>query len=412
MSFQPEIFANSMAGNVIGLGLLILPVLIFARIFGPFNSRLVLFVGAILLAFSIAWAYSVQYLRYFLPVLPIVYILAGYALVRSSEVAPASSVRRLGPALVRGLILIWMVASLPLFLSTFWNIPERLPYRVAFGLESREEFLSRTLRTYDAYAHIDQTYGKDARILAINDHVRLYSSGIVETHNGPYIRPLIRADSYEDAANEIKQRGFTHLLINRRNMPSHLESVAIVQRAFLDEYTSLEYAHNRRRGDNVEVYRILEDDERSGRETKPVAVELIENGGFEEVEGSTPSVWQPVGSPTLDTSGSRSHSGQAAVQASRESGYTQTVTIAPGQIYTLSHFSRSDEADSSVRLQINWLDQQGKSVDVSNQVFDAGEDWVQHELTSTAPQGSQTARIRVTAQAGTAWIDDYSFVER
>ncbi len=412
MTFQPEKFANAVAGNVIGLGLLILPVLLFGRIFGRFASRLILFVGIVLLAFSILWAFSAQYLRYFLPVLPLVYILGGYALVRVGEVAPATSIRGLGPALVRGLILIWMVASLPLFLSTFHLIPEKLPYKVAFGLESRKEFLSRTLPTYDAYAYIDQAYGKDARILAINDHVRLYSSGIVETNMGPYIRPLIQADSDEDAANEIEQRGFTHLLIDRKNMPPHLESAVIAQRAFLDDYTSLEYAHSRRGRDNVEVYRILSGDERSGRETKPVAVELIDNSGFEEVEGSTPTAWEPVGSPTLDTSGSSSHSGQAAIQASAKSGYTQTVPITPGQIYTLSQFSRSDEPDSSVRLQINWLDQRGKSVDVSNNVFTADEDWVQHELTSTAPQGAQTAKIRVTTQAGTAWIDDYSFVER
>jgi 4-amino-4-deoxy-L-arabinose transferase-like glycosyltransferase len=260
LTFRSEKFIEAAPGSVIGLGLLVLPVIMFGGVSGRFASRLVLFVGITLLAFSISWTYAVQYIRYFLPVLPLVYILAGYALARIGEFSPASSNRHmLGPVLIRGLVFIWIAASLPLFLASFWNIPERLPYKVAFGLESRQEYLSRTLQTYEAYQYVDQVYGNDAHIFT-TDEVRLYSSGVVETIYSPLARPLLLTSSYEDAADRIKRRGITHLLINRNQFPTHLESTAIYQRAFLNKYTSLEYAHN-----NVEVYRILSD-ERNGRE--------------------------------------------------------------------------------------------------------------------------------------------------
>jgi hypothetical protein len=267
MTFQGTSFAETHQMGMIGLGLLVLPVLIFGRIFGRSASRLVVFVGITLLVFSICWAYSVQYLRYFLIVLPLVYILAGYALVRIKDFSPASSIQGIVTALIYGLIWIWIVVSLLFYTSVVGNAP----YKVAFGLESRQEYLARTLSTYSAFEHIDQVYGKYAHILSLNDDGnRLYSSGIVEIPFSPPTDPLwdtlLHTSSYEGAANVLKQHGITHLLI-KDVAPSNIQSIPIVQKAFLDEYASLEYARN-----EVEVYRILRDDERSGRETKPVVV--------------------------------------------------------------------------------------------------------------------------------------------
>jgi hypothetical protein len=147
-----------------------------------------------------------------------------------------------------------------------------------------------------------------------------------------------------------------------------------------------------------------------GSDVRASATELMKNSGFEDRERAGRRAWQPFGKPLLDTSGAQSHSGRNAVQVSTESGYIQSIPITPGGIYVLSHYSRSDAPGSSARLQINWLDRRGKIIDVSMDVIDSTLAWTQQELSATAPGEATTALVFANAQAGSVWLDDYSFI--
>jgi hypothetical protein len=144
--------------------------------------------------------------------------------------------------------------------------------------------------------------------------------------------------------------------------------------------------------------------------TAPEAsAELVKNSGFEELERGDPRAWQSFGTPLLDTSGARSRSGSNAVEVSSESGYIQAVSITPGRTYALSHYSRSDTPESSVRVQVNWLDRRGKIIEVSMDILPALAYWTREELSARAPSRATTAMVFANAHTGQVWLDDYSF---
>jgi hypothetical protein len=126
---------------------------------------------------------------------------------------------------------------------------------VAFGLESRDEFLSRTLRTYDAYQLIDRTTPDGPiHILAIGDEYRLYTRGIVQTNTSPPMANVIRERDPNELRRLVREHGLTHLLINRRTARQRGNLPPITERSFLNANAKLEYDQK-----DVEVYRFRTD---------------------------------------------------------------------------------------------------------------------------------------------------------
>ncbi len=251
VTFNPTPFGEAMPGCVLGLGFVLLPLLAVGRPFPKYTPALV----ALVLAAGLTWAFTAQYLRYLLAALPLVYALAGYALANiSSRPWPFTTPCALGP-LVRLLTLAWVAIGLPLWLAKYSNIPDRIPYAVAFGAESREHYLSRILPTYDAYQFIAQVkQGYPVHIFSIGTADRLYAPGIVESPDSSPARPIIEASDGREAVRLMHDRGITHLLI-KRNLGS-TPDLLIAQRPFLSAYTHLEYTRK-----NISVYRLLEQDE-------------------------------------------------------------------------------------------------------------------------------------------------------
>ena len=401
MSFSSVKFTEAMPDTMIGLGLLVLPLIVFGR---P-RSRPLQFLIVLLVLFGLGWAYTAQILRYFFPALPLAYLVAGYALARTGRVSDHLLKSSRGSFLIRALVIVWILCNVPLYLSAFWNIPERLPYKVALGYETREAYLTRVLSGYHALDYMERTYpGDDIHIMMVGaQEVRLYSSALVETVNSPLVSSLLSATEADEAIRLARERGISHIMVNRTGMPGHLASLTIIQEDFLEKYTTLEYARA-----NVEIYRVLNEGEGNTRAVAAAPVELLKNSGFEADDKGVPAGWHAYGEPTIDRSGGQSRSGSGAVKVAAGSGYFQLVPVTSNRIYTLGHHARTDQPESAVRLQINWLDDQGKIIDVSIHVVNAGAEWKRNEFRVMAPPRAKTAAIYVNTQAGSAWFDDYS----
>lgn len=238
LTFQSERFYEGLPGGVIGLSLLILPLLALRR---PF-SRAATLLLALLVPFGILWIDNgYQYLRFALPGLPLVCLLAGYALAGLRRFASpgARTIRPLANIVSVALLLCWIAANLPLALPLYWNIPERVPLRVALGRESQDAYLARVIPSYNAYRAIERLHpGDTIHILAIFEEFRLYAPGIVEPLWSPVLPPLANETQ---ALAALREHGVTHLLINRPAVPASVRDLFLLQPAFLERYGELEY---------------------------------------------------------------------------------------------------------------------------------------------------------------------------
>jgi hypothetical protein len=86
------------------------------------------------------WWTQLRYLRYLLP-----YTVVGFVLLAAVAAPALISMRARYRPFVGFMLVALVVATFPSTLSAFWNIHERLPLRVALGLEPRLDYESRSL---------------------------------------------------------------------------------------------------------------------------------------------------------------------------------------------------------------------------------------------------------------------------
>ena len=153
------------------------------------------------------WAASVHQIRYLIPIFPFLAIWVGYVLgyFRSHR-------------LVFSLLLMLIVASLGFnvyhILKDFKVIS---PIHVVAGRESRNEFLDRMVPAYSMFQYINTSLPEHSRIFFI--YMKnpgylcdrsYYSDSVMESHTIEKI--LIGTTSPEQVYQQLKNRGFTHIL--------------------------------------------------------------------------------------------------------------------------------------------------------------------------------------------------------
>lgn len=401
MTFDAMKFAEAVPAGVLGAGLLALPLLVFYRRW----TKPIMLVTATLGLFAFTWTFTVQYLRYFFPALPLVSILAGGILTSLDDGSP-EWLTRTGVLFTRGVTAVWVLAALPLWIAMYWRIPERIPYGVAVGAESRPSYLSRTVASYDAYQKLNASHpASGVHVVAVGDEYRFYADGRVDSLvTSLALRPLMHARTEEEILAIVRREGITHLLVNRAALPKGMDSLPLLQQSFLDANTAVEFA-----GKSVFLYRFLSPAEAASRPAALARTELLVNPGFEDRAAGGLVGWKPFGSPVLDATSTQAHTGAACARVGTDAGYYQFLKVTAGTTYVLSHFSRAASPDCAVRGQVNWLDEHGKIKDVTIAVWPCTQGWSQHQVTGTAPAQAVTAAVFANAQGGEAWVDDYSF---
>jgi hypothetical protein len=153
------------------------------------------------------WASTAQQIRYLIPIFPLLALVVGAILTRYQSRKK-----------IFGLLLCIVAGSLAF--NVYYIAQEFMkinPLRVAAGLESRDNFLSRTLPTYTMYHFVNQTLPPDARVFLIymKNYTFLcerdcYADEMFEAHT---IQKILREEASPDrVSNRLKAAGFTHLL--------------------------------------------------------------------------------------------------------------------------------------------------------------------------------------------------------
>jgi hypothetical protein len=349
------------------------------------------------------WFVVGQVLRYLLIVFPALALLAAWNVETFWRNSPHRRWVSLQSVILLVLALLYVGATRGVTTVQGWYIPERYPYRVALGLETREQFLSRVLTVYDALQYLNRQGDGKHKVLSIGNEFRLYTASRIWTggiSSGANLAPPGPA-----LAAAIAERGFDFLLVNQMQIKANPDQYRfpVLDEKFLAQFARLEFANN-----NVYVYRLLP---ATAAADLPKVENLMWNSGFEGIdERGVPNGWFAYGTPVVDNSGARAHSGQVAVMSSGNAGLYQRIVVQPGALYTLEHWTRADRLNQFARLQINWLNERNKIVGVSIDLVPAGAEWQRHQMSATAPADATLAQVYASVHENSeVWFDDYEF---
>jgi hypothetical protein len=210
-----------------GAGIALLMALPWLALAGRKESaavRPILVTGAVFLTL---WAFTFQYVRYLVPFLPAVCVLA------------AAAARDLGR-----ILLVPVLFQLLILPSAFWQIEERFPFSFALGRESEDSFLTRTLGGYAMAQHLNRLLPPPRRVLGEDtESVRYYLDAPLDSVSESLLDSPLRQlpDIPRHAlAARLADLGYTHIFAAREAI-AHPEGFnPYLDPAFLRDFTVME----------------------------------------------------------------------------------------------------------------------------------------------------------------------------
>lgn len=163
------------------------------------EARALIFLAAALFLTSF-WSTGL-YLRYLVPALPLVYVLALSRLER-----PLKSSRW-----AQGAVLLLLAVNTVLYLRST-TPPVRLAARVAAGRMSREAYLERRIPVMPLWNHVNQTLPPDARILLAAGRPSYYMEPYCFITEA-YYQARIRMDTWENFLSDLRRDGIGYAIV-------------------------------------------------------------------------------------------------------------------------------------------------------------------------------------------------------
>lgn len=346
----------------------------------------------------LAWFALTQYLRYALPIGALLCAVGGAAYVAVWE--RSGGVTRT----LMGLCLPVLVgAGLLGYLGTALVYPGHIPYRVVFGQQSKEDYLTDNLEAYKVLRLLDAEPNAK-RALSAFEYGRLYTRVPIDrAFNQRYIGWQIPSNERE-LLQRLDEGGYTHIIISRRDPPPELEFLPVLDEEFLRRNAALVGGDR-----NAYLYRLVPPDQRGHDQGWAQGSDLLPNGGFEVTRADQPITWSRNGGGQYDGSGTASHDGRGAVRVTGDESFSTTVEVVPNARYLLSHMTRGTDGHGAARLQINWLDRDDHLASVSLETVPVSpQAYHRYSMLATAPGNATSAVVYVQVQYGTVWFDDVS----
>jgi hypothetical protein len=393
-TFETQKFGEGLPSGAIGLALLLAPLALSSLFAGRAEARRTAILFAVCVVYIGCLAYIVQYGRYYIPLLPVVTVLAAATL----KPAFKEWLHRANMVLL-GIVVATQVTMTPL---VYAYMADRFPVKVDLGLESRESFLTRSLGVYPVTRFLNERMEPGRKVLSVGaPTVRFYLNAQMMTPFDPEVLQAVANSTPNTLASHFMQEGFSYLFV-AKGAWENAGPLIYASEPFLSHYTTLEYATN-----EVKVYRL-----HAAAVEPRTRTNLLANPGFELIdESSYPAGWMPYGQPRISQTSEEAHAGKVAIRADSDDGLLTTATVESRQIYTLGHWTRADSPGQIACLQINWLDKTSRLLGVSNDIVSAGPAWGWNQLTAPAPEGAVMAIICLSVwENSEVWFDDFSFV--
>src|SRR5262249_35158782 len=135
----------------------------------------------------------------------------------------------------------------------YWNLPDRFPVKMAFGQESQESLLSRSLAEYPAASFLNRKIEPGQQVLAVGgDTIRIYLSAPMATSLDRNVEDIVAHSTPTTLASHLIENRFAYLYVNRTSWQYTVQP-PYLDKQFLSKYGVVEYTNN-----NVDIYRLRE----------------------------------------------------------------------------------------------------------------------------------------------------------
>ncbi len=342
---------------------------------------------------GLLWFFGAQYLRYLLPVLPVAAVIGGAGLLS----------RRLprGVVVPVGIFLAFSVA-VP---TATWVSSDlfRSSLAVATGTLSRQDYAEMYVFGFNAAEYVRRALPASARLYASGEPMAFYydryfvtGSWLGEVFSPALRRVVLQARTGREVQSALRQAGFTHFLLNRASplvVRRRGGEAWVTQEGFWEQPLWLEFAYRE--------YYLFSLDSREPPRLRMRGPDLLSNGEMARGSGPGPRDWEGHG--TISLAGGVGGDGQGSTRVRMAAGddLIQRVAVVPDRLYALEARIWSPQAGSTVRLFIQWLDQEGRPLDYSTwrEVIAEAEP-KRYAMACTAPQRARSALIWLTATSG------------
>lgn len=350
------------------------------------RRRIVTVLAGALASFGL-WFYVAQYLRYTLPLLALLCAVAGAAYV---------GMRVRCSAVARNVVTACLIVLFAASVGVQLRVPA-VGRDYVLGREDRAAYLTKYLfccSGYPALQLLDAEPGV-TRVFAPRDPARLYARARLssfETTGATFAT----ADPALTLAR-LREGNYSHILIDRRQLPGDWDRRAIFDEEFLRRNAVLVGG-----GDNTYLYRLLPPNAPAAPSWAH-GPELLPNGSFAAGAGvAEPGGWDMSGHPRYDAA-------NGAILGTPQDTVGATVAVTAGVRYLLAETTRGEGGGGRIRLAITWLDRAGVALGTNfDEVPVSASAFHITSSLATAPPGASTARIQTVVTNGTVWYSAIS----
>ncbi|MFN0149350.1 MAG: ArnT family glycosyltransferase [bacterium] len=206
MTVKGNIEYTAFDGIMSPLYLMFIPAVILALPLPPAGAALL-----VLSTLSLAlWAWGPQQLRFFIPALPALSVLAAWVLDRVASEARQTWFARLALAITLAYFTFFTIHIVAV------TVPNQLPS--AIGLEKREDYLHRRLQPYDPMTRASRELPPNAKLLLVWENRGYYLDRpyIADSfYESSWVMQLLEQDQSGDVLEKrLRDEGVTHVMIN------------------------------------------------------------------------------------------------------------------------------------------------------------------------------------------------------
>jgi len=356
----------------------LLPLVVF---FPPHKRQLNMLLG-LSLVYLVIWFYYFPHGRYLAPMIPLYSLASGLSLARFRHWLGSWPLLHLRPALIGVGCALLLVPGF----AYAWTC-QRKHGPLPITLEQRQQYLEKQLTGYQAFAHLNRTWGSEhTTYLFHHPEMNYFSDGnVLGNQFGPtsYLQFMRAMTSGVGFYRKLSEHGAGFLLVTEYPFVLQLPADAFFYRRFklidLAPYARL--------------YQLVREPCRYRVDRQEVL-----NGNCEQTCLGLPKHWdRPLNERMKVATGERDGAAAVFACSSRKDSFAQCVEARANRIYLFRLLARSVLKGARVRIQVGWYDCRDRLLHQEYEVRATTRQWNTIDAFVRSPPGACKARITASA---------------